>query len=119
MEASETLAAEGHAVGVVNARFVKPLDENLLKEMAREGTFWLTVEDHQLAGGFGSAVLEFLETAGISGVRVKRVGLPDRFSEHGEIDLLRRAYGLDAEGIAAAVRSMLSVRTIQWHEAVP
>lgn len=120
MEAAETLAAEGHAVGVVNARFVKPLDENLLKEMAREGTFWLTVEDHQLAGGFGSAVLEFLETAPMyRGVRVKRVGLPDRFSEHGEIDLLRRAYGLDAEGIAAAVRSMLSVRTIQWHEAVP
>ncbi len=99
LEAVQMLEADGWKAGVVNARFIKPLDENLLPELASETGLILTVEENVLAGGFGSAVLEFFSREGIGDVRVERIGIPDRFVEHGTQQVLRSKYGLDAAGI--------------------
>jgi 1-deoxy-D-xylulose-5-phosphate synthase len=104
LEAAEALAAEGIDVGVVNARFVKPLDRELLTGLARRGQRLYTIEENALQGGFGTAVLELLEEEGISGVPVTRLGFPDRYIEQGEQPDLRAMYGLDAAGIAETVR---------------
>jgi 1-deoxy-D-xylulose-5-phosphate synthase len=106
-EAAETLSQEGIEAAVVNARFVKPLDHSLLLEQARQMGFIVTVEENALAGGFGSAVLEVLQTAQLFEVFVHRIGLPDRFIEHGSLKILRQKYGLDAGGIAESVRQAL------------
>jgi 1-deoxy-D-xylulose-5-phosphate synthase len=104
LEAAEVLAAEGIDVGVVNARFVKPLDRELLAGLARRGQRLYTIEENALQGGFGTAVLELLEEEGITGVPVTRLGFPDRYIEQGEQSDLRAMYGLDAAGIAETVR---------------
>ncbi|MEK7851582.1 MAG: transketolase C-terminal domain-containing protein, partial [Deltaproteobacteria bacterium] len=65
------------------------------------------VEENVLQGGFGSAVLEMLEEKGVTGIKVKRLGIPDKFIEHGGQDSLRKRYGIDKEGIVAAVRKLL------------
>ncbi|TBH21258.1 1-deoxy-D-xylulose-5-phosphate synthase [Thermus thermamylovorans] len=90
-------------VGVVNARFLKPLDKEMLRSLARYKL--LTVEDHQGMGGFGSAVLEALNEMG-SRPEVRILALPDRFFEHGTIPSLHRQAGIDAEGIRKALREM-------------
>jgi 1-deoxy-D-xylulose-5-phosphate synthase len=89
------LATEEHlSVGVVNARFAKPLDRALLLSHAACIPLLVTMEDHVLAGGFGSAVLEALHEADCP-VAVERLGWPDRFVEHGtNVEALRAAYGL-------------------------
>jgi 1-deoxy-D-xylulose-5-phosphate synthase len=94
------LAAEEHlSVGVVNARFVKPLDSALLLAQAAAAPLVVTMEDHVLDGGFGSAVLEALQQAG-SGAAVERIGWPDKFIEHGtNAELLRAAHGLAPDAI--------------------
>jgi 1-deoxy-D-xylulose-5-phosphate synthase len=84
-------------VGVVNARFVKPLDRQLLLEQAATAKLIVTLEDHVIAGGFGSAVLEALQEAG-SELPVERIGWPDAFVEHGStVEILRAAHGLAPE----------------------
>ncbi len=95
--AATLLAVEGVECAVANARFAKPLDLDLVKEMAVTGHL-LTVEESSLAGGFGSAVLEALAANG-GHVKVECVGLPDVFVEHGTQELLRSMYDLDAQGI--------------------
>jgi 1-deoxy-D-xylulose-5-phosphate synthase len=97
LEAAELLAAAGLDATVVNARFSKPLDVAALEDLAARHPLLVTVEDHALAGGFGAAVLESLDGPR---ARVARIGLPDRFVEHGSRDDLLRRYGLGAEGIA-------------------
>ncbi len=94
------LAAEEHlSVGVVNARFVKPLDRALLLSHAACIPLLVTMEDHVLAGGFGSAVLEALQDADCP-TAVERIGWPDKFVEHGtNVDVLRAAYGLSPADI--------------------
>jgi 1-deoxy-D-xylulose-5-phosphate synthase len=99
--AAEVLAARGVRAAVVDARFAKPLDTELLAQVARRCGAIVTVEDHGLAGGFGSAVLEALATAA-PGAAVHRLGVPDRFVEHGDVGAQWRAAGIDAVGIAAA-----------------
>ncbi len=108
LEAADRLKAEGISAGVVNARFVKPLDEELILRAARKTGRVVTVEEHALAGGFGSAVLECLESNGLAGIKAHRIGLPDAFIEHGSQKVLRRKYGLDAEGIYASAREFLA-----------
>lgn len=89
----------GSSVGVVNARFAKPLDSELLRQQAREASLIVTLEDHVRTGGFGSAVLEDLADAGIP-TPVERIGWPDQFVEHGDSDKdLRAANGLDSNSI--------------------
>ncbi len=94
---------------LVNARFVKPIDEKLLLKLARSHSALITVEENALAGGFGSAVLECLRDLGVS-LPVIRLGLPDRFIEHGAIDSLLSENGVDAVGVARAVKNIWGKR---------
>lgn len=98
LDAAEILAKEGVELEVVNARFIKPLDEELILSNARKMRGVITIEEHILAGGFGSAVMELLSREGVI-VPIKSIGLPDRFIEHGEPNILLKRYGLDRDGI--------------------
>ncbi|MEE9285707.1 MAG: 1-deoxy-D-xylulose-5-phosphate synthase [Dehalococcoidia bacterium] len=109
LEAAESLAESGVSCLVVNARFVKPLDQDLIVETARVTGRVLTVEEHVLTGGFGAAVLEALNEAGLQHLRVTRLGMPDAFVEHAPAEVQRANLGLDAAGIAAKVRDLLSL----------
>jgi 1-deoxy-D-xylulose-5-phosphate synthase len=106
MIAAERLAGTGISATVVDARFVKPLDTETLVGLARRIPKIVTVEEHVLAGGFGSAVLECLAEHGLCGCRVKRLGVADTFVEHGPQKLLRGKYGIDADAIVAAVEGL-------------
>ena len=106
-QASELLELQGIRAGVVNARFIKPLDEQMLRLLSRDVGIIVTVEDNILAGGFGSAVLEFINEQNLYGVKVLRLGFPDQFIEHGKRNQLLEKYGLDGEGIAAKVSSFI------------
>jgi 1-deoxy-D-xylulose-5-phosphate synthase len=99
--AEKVAAAGGPSVTVVNARWAKPLDRELIAQLVREGAKVLTVEENALAGGFGAAVMEELESLGIS-ARVKRLGIPDRFVPHATQAEQRRELGIDEESLAAA-----------------
>lgn len=105
--ATELLALQGIQAGLVNARFIKPLDEEMIGRLAREVGTIVTVEDNILAGGFGSAVLEYVNEQQLEGVRVLRLGFPDKFIEHGTRNQLLKKYGLTAEGIATEVSSFV------------
>ncbi len=104
LAAAEQLRDEGLDVGVVNARFVKPLDTETILRAVRECGFVVTVEEAALAGGFGSAVLEAAADAGLDTSCIRRLGVPDHFVEHGERDELLADLGLDVEGIASTCR---------------
>ena len=96
LEVAMALRARGLDVGVINARFIKPLDEETLLNVAEKTDYLITLEENVLAGGFGSAVLELLEAQGLlQQVKVKRIGVPDVFVEHGDNGSLYRALGLD------------------------
>jgi 1-deoxy-D-xylulose-5-phosphate synthase len=99
LEAAGMLEEQGWNAGVVNARFIKPLDGELLESLAGETDLLLTAEENVLAGGFGSAVLEHLSSAGIRRLQVERAGIPDQFVEHGSQAVLRSKFGLDAAGL--------------------
>jgi 1-deoxy-D-xylulose-5-phosphate synthase len=114
--AGERLTAGGISAAVVNARFVKPLDEELILRLAKKTGRVVTVEEHALQGGFGSAVLECIEDNRLSAVKILRIGLPDRFIEHGPQAVLRQKYGLDTDGIFASVRDFVEKTSLK---AVP
>ena len=106
LEAARTLREEGLEVGVVNARFVKPLDTTGLLERIEAAPWVVTLEENALPTGFGSAVLEAVNDARIACGPIVRLGLPDRFVEHGERGELLADLGLDAAGIAATCRGL-------------
>jgi 1-deoxy-D-xylulose-5-phosphate synthase len=108
---AEQLRGEGLDVGVVNARFVKPLDTETILRAVRECGFVVTVEEAALAGGFGSAVLEAASEAGLDTSHVRRLGVPDHFVEHGERDELLAELGLDVTGIADTCRQLAEAAT--------
>ena len=103
LEAAEILAEKGIEVGVINARFAKPLDEEAILQAARNTGGILTIEEHALQGGFGSGVMELLESHNLGAIPLKRLGIPDEFAEHGPIKVLRENYGLSAQGIVTMV----------------
>jgi len=103
LEAAEELEKAGVESRVVNARFVKPLDTELILDTTTKIKRILTVEENTLDGGFGSAVLQLLQSSKVQDVRVKCLGLPDLFIEHGTQSQLRSMYDLDAPGIARQV----------------
>src|SRR5436309_11282005 len=103
LEAAEILARDGLEAAVVNARFAKPLDEERILSLAARIPRFVTVEEHVIAGGFGSAVGELLAERGAR-VDLEILGIPDEHVDHGSQKLWRHHYGIDAEGIAAAVR---------------
>lgn len=102
LRAAEILARRGVEATVVNARFVKPLDADLISSLASETGAVVTAEEHAVQGGFGSAVLEALAARGLSGVAVRLLGLPDEFIPHCDRRATLAALGLDAAGIARA-----------------
>jgi 1-deoxy-D-xylulose-5-phosphate synthase len=105
MEAAELLEEEGLSVGVVNCRFVKPLDKRLAEYSSVAGKV-LVVEENIREGGLGGAILELFSDMGIRDLIVKRAGLPDKFIEHGPVSLLREKCGLDKLGIAKMAREL-------------
>ena len=107
VDAAAHLEIAGISAAVLNARFIKPLDAELILSQARTTGAIITVEENSLQGGFGSAVLELLYDNGLGHVKVKRLGLPDRFIEHGTQAQLRRDVGINAEGIVAAIQSFM------------
>jgi 1-deoxy-D-xylulose-5-phosphate synthase len=107
LSAAQELEKQGFKATVVNARFVKPLDENLILTLAARHGRVLTVEENVMADGFGSAVLELLADKGLNEVAVKRLGIPDTFVEHGAPQLLRQKYGLDTPGILKSAMEIL------------
>jgi 1-deoxy-D-xylulose-5-phosphate synthase len=110
LQAAENLSREKIETTVVNARFVKPLDSQLLLALAQTKRLIVTVEEAYLAGGFGSAILELLEENGLQDkVRVVRMGIPDRLVTHGDPELLLAKYGLDADGIYTRVKESIDV----------
>ena len=106
LAAAKSLEREGLDVGVINARFVKPLDVDTILPAIEGADFVVTVEEAALMGGFGSAVLEAAADAGVATTHVRRLGIPDRFIEHAERNELLADLGLDAEGIASACREV-------------
>jgi 1-deoxy-D-xylulose-5-phosphate synthase len=108
VKAAEALRGEGLSVGVINARFVKPLDHTTLLKAVEEVPVVVTVEEGTLEGGFGSALLEAANAAGLDARGVVRLGIPDRFIEHGERGELLAVLGLDVNGIGRAVRSAVA-----------
>jgi 1-deoxy-D-xylulose-5-phosphate synthase len=102
VDAAEQLSALGIESTVINARFVKPLDADLILDLAGKIKKVVTIEEHVLAGGFGSAVLELIGDNGLSECIVNRVGIKDQFVEHGSQDELRRDYGIDAQAVVTA-----------------
>ena len=123
LEAAEHLALGGIDAMVINARFAKPLDTELILDVASHTKKMVIVEENVLSGGFGAAVLELLEQAGVSDVKVKRLGIPDEFVTHGKQDFLRSLYHLDAPGIAKECVDFLAhIQTEaekEFHTAMP
>jgi 1-deoxy-D-xylulose-5-phosphate synthase len=105
-ELAARLERQGHSAALINPRFVKPLDREMLELYARRVAAFVTFEDHVKMGGFGSAVIEALDEMGIS-VPVVRIGWPDQFIEHGKIDDLRAKYGLTVDDAQAQVLPLL------------
>lgn len=114
LRVSEKLEHEGISAMVINARFVKPLDRALLSSAVSLIPRVVTLEENALQGGFGSAILEFLNETDASHIRIRRIGIPDVFVEQGHQAELRRQYGLDDEGIYLAVRSFLKEPTYSY-----
>ena len=112
MAAAEMLEKEGILVDVVDMRFVKPLDGEILHRIYQQGRNIVTVEENTVEGGFGSAVMEFYEKRGMGGMSFRRLGIPDRFIPHGAKEILMSQIGLDPAGIAAQVREFM-------HRSVP
>ena len=109
LAAAELLAEQGVSATVVDARFVAPLDEHIIKGLARSVGRFVTVEENVPMGGFGSAISECLDRNGLSGTPLLRIALPESFVTHGKRDELLKMVGLDAAGIAS--------RTFDWVRA--
>ena len=107
LKAAEELAPLGIDASVVNARFVKPLDKNLFRDLLTRVPRLITVEDHVVTGGFGCGLIEFLADEGFTGIEVKRLGVPDRFIPHGTQDELRKMCGFDKDAIAQATLQLV------------
>ena len=106
--AAERLEKEGIAASVINARFIKPLDKELIFSIASKTKRIITIEENMVAGGFGSAVLEYLNSMDIPDIKIKLLGIPDEFVEQGSQAILRKKYGIDEEGIYQNCKAFLS-----------
>ncbi len=107
IKAREILALEGISACVINARFIKPLDKQMVRKVCKTVGSIITVEENILAGGFGSSVLEYIHDQNIDHVNVLRLGFPDQFIEQGARNQILEKYGLHAVGIASAAKSFV------------
>jgi 1-deoxy-D-xylulose-5-phosphate synthase len=108
LAAYQMLLEQGISSTVINCRFVKPIDSELIVQHARKIPRIITVEENVRQGGFGSAVLECLADEQVAGCRVNRIGINDTFVEHGSPNLLRSVYGVDVSAIVAAAQKMMT-----------
>jgi 1-deoxy-D-xylulose-5-phosphate synthase len=113
-EAAELLKREGIQVGVVNARFLKPMDSSMLLDLAHAGTGMIVLEEASQAGSLGSAVLEFYAEHELYDVRVHSMGVPDVFVEHGSIKEQRQVAGLTVEALCKRIKSMMALRAFSY-----
>lgn len=111
--AADILSEQSIKAGVINLRFAKPLDKELIIKTAMQYRYLVTVEENALHGGIGSAVMELLNEAGLHGVKVLRLGIPDRFIEHGARALLLKDLALDEAGIARQTELFLEKNGVQ------
>src|SRR4029077_18285302 len=118
VRAAERLRAEGLHVGVINARFAQPLDRETILRAVDQLPLVVTVEEGTLEGGFGSAVLEAANAAGLDTRNIIRRGIPDRFIEHAERGELLADLGLDVNGIANTMRKALRRKTAKQRTTV-
>ena len=110
IEAAENLTKAGIQTTVVNARWVKPIDAEMILDLAKSKRLILTVEEAYLAGGFGSAVMECLEANGVlETVKLVRMGVTDQIVTHGDPKLLLAQFGLDADGIYNKVKETIEI----------
>jgi 1-deoxy-D-xylulose-5-phosphate synthase len=107
--ACDLLEQDGIHPAHYDMRFVKPLDESLLKKIFRKHTLVITVEDGIISGGFGSAIIEFMTDHGFN-ARVKRLGVPDRFIDHGTQEELHHECGFDEDGIISTAKEMVKLK---------
>ncbi len=112
---AQTLLDEGYNPAVINARFIKPLDEELITRMASKCGLVLTVEEGVLAGGFGSAVMELFERRNVTDVTLKRIGIEDMFVQHGAQSAKRKEHGLDTESVTRTAREFLRLHGKKPH----
>ncbi len=111
LAAADQLAEKEIDCGVVNVRFVKPLDEELIMQLATQVGRIVTVEENVVTGGFGAAVAELLSDKGLTETKLVRLGLPDRFIPHGAVELLWHDYGLGTDAIVGAAAQLCSQQT--------
>ncbi|MED1016032.1 1-deoxy-D-xylulose-5-phosphate synthase [Bacillus atrophaeus] len=111
LEAAEELQKEGRSVRVVNARFIKPIDKKMMKDILGEGLPILTIEEAVLEGGFGSSILEFAQEQGMYHTPIDRMGIPDRFIEHGSVTALLEEIGLTKQQAANRLRLLTPRKT--------
>lgn len=107
LEAADELASRNIHVKVVNARFIKPLDDNMLHDIMGKNMPILTIEEGVLKGGFGSAILEFASDNKYNQVEIERMGIPDRFVDHGSVDLLLEELHITKEETIARIESLI------------
>ncbi len=112
LAAAEALAEAGRQATVVNMRFISPLDEGFILELARDIPNLITIEENVLSGGLGSRVASLLKKAELEGVRLKCLGIPDEFVSHGSQARLRANYHLDAEGIYQETLAFIGLRPL-------
>lgn len=117
MEAREKMAKNGISVKIVNARFIKPLDHNMLHELFKENKPIMTIEEAVLEGGFGSAVLEFASDHGYDSSLVDRMGIPDYFVEHGSVDRLLEEIEFTTEHVVTRLQKRVNVKKTKGLEA--
>jgi 1-deoxy-D-xylulose-5-phosphate synthase len=117
LEAAAVLVEEGIEATVVNMRFAKPVDAEIIQRLARGVRRLITLEDHTLPGGFGGAVLESLADQGLlRNTRVLRLGIPDTFVPHGAPKILHRLIGIDAESIVDSTRKFINNSRFSQHQ---
>ncbi|HFK9889600.1 TPA: 1-deoxy-D-xylulose-5-phosphate synthase [Listeria monocytogenes] len=108
LKAAEQLEIEEYHVGVINARYIKPLDEALLHQILKQKIPILTVEESLLKGGFGASVLEFIEANNYRDVIMHRIGLPDEFISHGSVSIILESFGISTTGLVLKIKEMLA-----------
>lgn len=108
LKAAEQLEIEGYRVGVINAHYIKPLDEALLHQILKQKIPILTVEESLLKGGFGANVLEFIEANNYRDVIMHRIGLPDEFISHGSVSIILESFGISTTGLVLKIKEMLA-----------
>jgi 1-deoxy-D-xylulose-5-phosphate synthase len=113
LDAAEQLKKEGISAKVINARFIKPMDEKMLMELAEKQIPILTVEESALIGGFGSGVLEFYHGQGFQDLSLSCMGIPDRFIEHGSVNKLLEEMGLTSKDIALRAKTLLKKQQME------